>query len=270
MKKILYIFLFMSLSIPAYGESLSELFPIATPNTDTQLSDAQVKTAYENNADTNAFTDAYNTVLGWITVTQNVNLDTIESDTATNNAKPTISSGEGAPSSTPTKVGDIYIDTTGDASYTAVGTASSVDWQKDNDGSGGNSWNPTVTIIDENTSLVTGDGFVGYNWVAPALYGPDVNYAFGTLGVIVSLGTVSTSGLPSFQIYNVTDSADILTTNITIDANEKNNLTATTAYAFGAGSLLVISPGDEFRFDCDANGTGAENFQMSFPVEEAP
>jgi len=53
------------------------------------------------------------------------------------NAKPTISSGAGAPASTPTKVGDIYIDTTGDDAYIAVGTASSADWEKSNDGAGG-------------------------------------------------------------------------------------------------------------------------------------
>ena len=259
MKKLILTILFMFVAVPALAQNLSDALPvnpIYEPADTTITKSDEAETLTEN----------------WINIL-NPWADNEISSASTWNAKPTISSGEGAPSSTPTKVGDIYIDTTGDASYTAVGTASSVDWQKDNDGSGGsggNSWNPTVTIIDENTSLVTGDGFVGYNWVAPALYGPDVNYAFGTLGVIVSLGTASTSGLPSFQIYNVTDSADILTTNITIDANEKNNLTATTAYAFGAGSLLVISPGDEFRFDCDANGTGAENFQMSFPVEEAP
>lgn len=51
--------------------------------------------------------------------------------------KPTISSGAGAPGSTPTKVGDIYIDTTADDAYIAVGTASSADWEKSNDGTGG-------------------------------------------------------------------------------------------------------------------------------------
>ena len=51
--------------------------------------------------------------------------------------KPTISSGAGAPATTPSKVGDIYIDTTGDDAYIAVGTASSSDWEKSNDGTGG-------------------------------------------------------------------------------------------------------------------------------------
>jgi hypothetical protein len=50
---------------------------------------------------------------------------------------PTISSGAGVPSSTPAKVGDIYIDTTNDDAYIAVGTASGADWEKSNDGAGG-------------------------------------------------------------------------------------------------------------------------------------
>ncbi len=50
---------------------------------------------------------------------------------------PDISSGAGAPSSTPGKVGDIYIDTTGDDSYFAVGTASSADWKDTEDAGGG-------------------------------------------------------------------------------------------------------------------------------------
>lgn len=41
-------------------------------------SDAEIKTAYENNANTNAFTDAAQTKLGFLTITQNVNLDGVE------------------------------------------------------------------------------------------------------------------------------------------------------------------------------------------------
>lgn len=50
---------------------------------------------------------------------------------------PIISSGAGVPASTPSKVGDIYIDTTNDDAYIAVGIASSADWEKTNDGAGG-------------------------------------------------------------------------------------------------------------------------------------
>lgn len=52
---------------------------------------------------------------------------------------PNISSGAGVPASTPSKIGDIFIDTTNDDAYIAVGTASSADWEKTNDGGGGGS-----------------------------------------------------------------------------------------------------------------------------------
>jgi len=42
--------------------------------------------------------------------------------------KPTISSGIVAPSSTPSKVGDVYVDTVAKKIYFATGTASSADW----------------------------------------------------------------------------------------------------------------------------------------------
>ena len=40
-----------------------------------------------------------------------------------------ISSGAGAPASTPARLGDTYIDTTADKAYIACGTASSADWK---------------------------------------------------------------------------------------------------------------------------------------------
>lgn len=40
------------------------------------------------------------------------------------------SSGAGAPSSTPSNLGDIYIDTTNLKIYLATGTSSSSDWKK--------------------------------------------------------------------------------------------------------------------------------------------
>lgn len=51
------------------------------------LTDGQIKTQYENNANTNEYSDGEQTKVGFISVTQAVNLDTIESDTATNNTK---------------------------------------------------------------------------------------------------------------------------------------------------------------------------------------
>jgi len=40
------------------------------------------------------------------------------------------SSGAGVPTSTPANLGDIYIDTTNNKQYIAMGTSSSSDWKK--------------------------------------------------------------------------------------------------------------------------------------------
>lgn len=53
------------------------------------------------------------------------------------NAKPTISSGSGAPASTPGKIGDVYIDTVGNTFYFATGASSSADWEAAGTGGGG-------------------------------------------------------------------------------------------------------------------------------------
>ncbi len=66
---------------------------------------------------------------------------------------PAISSGAGVPASTPSKVGDIYIDTTNDDAYVAVGTASSADWEKTNDGAGGG-----ISDGDKGDITVSGSG----------------------------------------------------------------------------------------------------------------
>lgn len=50
------------------------------------LTAADVKSLYESNLDTNAYTDAEQVKVGYITVTQAVDLDTIESDTILNNS----------------------------------------------------------------------------------------------------------------------------------------------------------------------------------------
>lgn len=68
---------------------------------------------------------------------------------------PLISSGSGAPATTPTKLGDVYIDTNGDA-YIAVGTTSSADWQISNDGSGSGATNLSYDSATRTVSSSTG------------------------------------------------------------------------------------------------------------------
>lgn len=58
-------------------------------------------------------------------VRMNVGAETIEEIVDT---LPAITSGSGAPASTPTKIGDIYVDTSGSKVYIAKGTSSSADF----------------------------------------------------------------------------------------------------------------------------------------------
>ena len=70
--------------IPNTGEN-AEWSKIADEDSLTNaLSAAQIKTAYESNANTNAFTDAEKNKVGFISVSQSVNLDTMESNIASN------------------------------------------------------------------------------------------------------------------------------------------------------------------------------------------
>lgn len=65
-------------------------------------------------------------------LTKNELTDALKStyDTAVSNinSAPTIYSGSGAPSSTPLKIGDLYIDITNSKLYFAKGTSSSANW----------------------------------------------------------------------------------------------------------------------------------------------
>ena len=80
--------------------------------------------------------------------------------------------------------------------------------------------------------------------------------------------TASTSGTPTFQIRNVTDSVDILSTRITIDANEKTSYTAATQPVINTSNDDVAT-GDELRFDCDVAGTGTTGLTIILVFAEA-
>lgn len=68
--------------------------------------------------------------------------------------------------------------------------------------------------------------------------------------------TVSSSGLPTVQIRNVTQAVDMLTTKLTIDASELNSKTAAAPAVIDVANDDVFW-GDHIALDVDVAGTGA-------------
>ncbi len=68
---------------------------------------------------------------------------------------PSVSTGAGVPGSPPSAEGDIYIDTTNDQSYMAVGTASSSDWKQTSNLPQG------ITSVSDDTSPTLGGNLDG-------------------------------------------------------------------------------------------------------------
>lgn len=109
----------------------------------------------------------------------------------------------------------------------------------------------SIQVTDPNgDALTTGDG-KAYFRVPSTLNGMDL------VAVAAHVTTASTSGLPEVQIHNVTDAVDILSTTLTIDANEKDSSTALTAAVINTANDDVAT-GDELRIDVDTAGTGTK------------
>lgn len=112
----------------------------------------------------------------------------------------------------------------------------------------------TVKLIRDDTSLTTGDG-QSYYTVPPEMNG------FELVDADASVYTTSSSGLPTFQINNVTAGVDMLTTRITIDTGEYSSYTAATAAVINTSNDSV-STGDRLRFDVDVAGTGTRGAEL--------
>ena len=107
-----------------------------------------------------------------------------------------------------------------------------------------------VKVIDDATTLTTGDGKVIF------LVPQELN-GYNLVGANAFVTTVSSSGTPTIQIRNVTDSVDMLSTRITIDANEYTSYTAAAAAVVDA-TYDDVATGDRLAVDVDVAGTGAK------------
>jgi hypothetical protein len=109
-------------------------------------------------------------------------------------------------------------------------------------------------VIDDNTLLTT----------ASPLFIYTVSAAFNGLNltaIAMSVTTVSSSGLPTMQLRNITDSQDVLSTTLTIDASEFNSANAATPVVINA-SFDDVATGDRLGFNVTTAGTGAKGLQV--------
>lgn len=111
-----------------------------------------------------------------------------------------------------------------------------------------------IKVFDHDTAVATGDGKAHY-------FIPDALGGMNLVDADAAVATASTSGTPTVQIYNVTQTADMLSTVITIDANEKTSYTAATPPVIDTGNDDVAT-GDELRIDVDVAGTGTKGLDV--------
>jgi hypothetical protein len=108
-------------------------------------------------------------------------------------------------------------------------------------------------IADDDT-LTTGDGKV-YFTIPEQLTGMNL------ISAKAHVYTVSSSGLPTIMIHNLTDTSDMLSVAITIDENEKDSSSAATGETVNTSEDDVVT-GDEIRIDVDTAGTGTKGLEV--------
>ncbi len=86
------------------------------------------------------------------------------------------------------------------------------------------------------------------------------------VAVSMFLTTTSSSGIPTFQIHNLTQAADMLSTKLTVDAGELTSATAAAAAVIDTANDDVAT-NDILRFDCDVAGTGAKGVMVIMEFE---
>jgi hypothetical protein len=104
-----------------------------------------------------------------------------------------------------------------------------------------------VAMSDETTAITTGTAKVTMR--AP--------FAFTLTAVRASLTTASSSGIPTVDINET--GTTVLSTKLTIDANELTSTTAATAAVISDSS---IADDAELTFDVDVAGTGAKGLKV--------
>ena len=114
--------------------------------------------------------------------------------------------------------------------------------------------NVYIKCISDNTTLTVYDGKACFT-IPLSLNGMNL------IDADASVYVVSSSGTPTINVYNLTDSQYMLSTDITIDASEYNSYTATSQPVINT-SYDDVATGDRLRIDVSVAGTGTEGLDI--------
>lgn len=109
----------------------------------------------------------------------------------------------------------------------------------------------SILVFDDSEDVATGDGAGDLFWRVPSTCN-----GMNLVAVAAAVQTAGTTGTTDIQIHNVTQTADMLSTKITIDTGETDSSTAATAAVIDAANDDVAT-GDLLRIDVDAVSTTA-------------
>lgn len=111
-----------------------------------------------------------------------------------------------------------------------------------------------IILLSNLDALTTGNRKGEVDFTVPAL----IN-GWDLIDADAFVMTPSTSGTPTFNIYNVTDSVNMLSTGITVDINEYSSYSAASQPVIDTAHDDVAT-GDRLRFDCSVAGTGTKGY----------
>ena len=117
-----------------------------------------------------------------------------------------------------------------------------------------------IEVVDKDTALTTGDGKKAIH-IPPDITGYNLVY------VHAFCLTASTSGIPAIQVRNQTDTQDMLSTKLTIDANETDSKDAAAPAVIDTTKDDVVT-NDIIAIDCDVAGTGTKGLYVTLGFQK--
>jgi len=113
-------------------------------------------------------------------------------------------------------------------------------------------------LVNDSTALTIGDGKAYFPRIPSWMNGWNI--------IEVAANMVAGTGAVTIMIHNLTQTADVLSTALTIDANEKDSKDAATPAVIN-GAEDDLTTGDRLRIDIDGAGTGTTWLDVQITVQ---